>query len=140
MNRSSTSALLVGVLTSIAGCYMISVEAAREHGAVVATVQSIARDGADLRLLRAELRTRSRLPELQRWNEQALALAAPRAEQVVSDPVMLASFVTNLAGSVSTAVVRDASIRAPAARAATYSAAAQGVALVPVGFHGAGVP
>lgn len=52
----------------------------------------IARDARDIRILQAELRTRARLPELQRWNDEVFGFATPVAGQYLADPVQLASY------------------------------------------------
>lgn len=103
-------ALIAAALASVMGCYTISLHASTERAGVDDARQRIARDMGDIRLLQAELRTRARLPELQRWNEQVLALAPPHAEQFLDNPVMLASYaVTPSHTPVEVAaVVRDA--------------------------------
>lgn len=53
---------------------------------------AMARDVRDIRNLQAELRTRARLPELQRWNDEVLGLASPIAGQYLADPVQLANY------------------------------------------------
>lgn len=112
MKTSLKSAVLVAAaMASAMGCYAISLRASSERAAIDAGRQRIVRDTADIRLLQAELRTRARLPELQRWNEQVLALASPRAEQLLANPVMLASYAAVPAVHAPVevaAVVRDA--------------------------------
>lgn len=104
-----STALILAALGSVMTCYSVSLKASTERAGVEAARQRIAHDVADIRLLQAELRTRARLPELQRWNEQVLALAPPRAEQFVDNPVMLASYtMTPSHAPVQVAVVRDA--------------------------------
>lgn len=93
MKTSFKSMTLIGAaLVSAMGCYTISLKVSAERAAVERTRSGMTADLADIRLLQAELRTRARLPELQRWNEQVLALAPPRAEQFLGSPVMLASY------------------------------------------------
>ncbi len=126
MNSLQSSALIAAALASITACYAVSLRAANERTAIVEARTQIARDTSDLRLLRAELRTRSRLPELQRWNEQVLALAAPRAEQLVTDTVQLASYAVPrttpapTAPVATVAVMRDAPVTVPALRRASF--------------------
>ena len=131
MTNWQSSAMIAAALISITGCYAISVKAASERAAIVAARVAIVRDMSDMRLLRAELRTRSRLPELQRWNEQVLALAPPRAEQLIVDPVQLASYAVPGAApapaasappAATVAVVRDAPVPVPALRQASFGA------------------
>ncbi len=152
MTSLQSTAMIAAALASIMGCYTVSLRASSERAAIVAGHEQIARDLSDMRLLRAELRTRSRLPELQRWNEQVLALAPPRAEQLLANPVMLASYAAPRTGAAAAtptataAVVRDAPTPLPAvrqvgfgARAArdlgTDAALAGGAAAIQVGYR-----
>ena len=125
MNSIQTASLIAAALASVMGCYTVSIRASSERAAVITANQQIASDVAEMRLLRAELRTRSRLPELQRWNEQVLALAPPRAEQLIANPVMLANYAapSTSAAAVATvnAVVRDAAAPAPILRRASFA-------------------
>lgn len=122
MNSVRSMAMIGAALASVASCYLVSIRVAGERLAIVAVDHKMARDTADIRLLRAELRTRSRLPELQRWNTQVLALAAPRAEQMMSSPLMLASFATDRAPAALATVVRDAVKPLPGIREARFIA------------------
>lgn len=126
MNSLQSTAMIAAALASVLGCYTVSLHASAERSAVGDAHARIARDVGEMRLLRAELRTRSRLPELQRWNEQVLALAPPRAEQLIADPVMLASYAApaaTAAAPVATvaAVERDAPTPAPAVHRASFA-------------------
>jgi len=114
MKTSLKSATLIAAaMASAMGCYAISLRASAERARIDAGRVRIARDAADIRLLQAELRTRARLPELQRWNEQVLALAPPRAEQLLHNPRLLAGYAPPAPTPVRApvelaAVVRDA--------------------------------
>ncbi len=111
-NLQST-VLIAAALASAIGCYTISLRVSSERVGIDGARDRIARDTADIRLLQAELRTRARLPELQRWNEQVLALAPPRAEQLLGNPVLLASYAAPAAVRAPVelaAVVRDAPV------------------------------
>lgn len=125
MNMIGSTALISAALAAIVGCYTVSLHAANERAAIVASRERLARDTADIRLLRAELRTRSRLPELQRWNEQVLALAAPHAEQLMASPLLLAAYARPggkaPAPAPVVAVVRDAPTPEPLLRRASFS-------------------
>ncbi len=154
MSTLRSAALIASALASAMGCYTVSLHAASERSAVVAARGQITRDLSDMRLLRAELRTRSRLPELQRWNEEVLALAPPRAEQLVANPVQLASYAAPAAAPAAPTtvqtVVRDAPAPVPELHRATFApraardlgtdavlagAGAGGAATVEVSFH-----
>jgi hypothetical protein len=126
MTNLQSTAMIAAALASVLGCYTVALHAAAERAAIGAAQAQIARDTSDIRLLRAELRTRSRLPELQRWNEQVLVLAPPRAEQLMANPVMLASYAAPTsppAAPVATvaAVVRDAAVASPIMRRASFA-------------------
>lgn len=130
MSTLRSAALIASALASAMGCYTVSLHAAGERSAVVAAHDQITRDLSEMRLLRAELRTRSRLPELQRWNEEVLALAPPRAEQLVANPVQLASYAAPTAPAAAPGpaapatvqtVVRDAPAPVPTLRRATFT-------------------
>ncbi len=141
-------AFIATASASIVSCYSLALQAANERLAVAAARERITHDIAEMRLLRAELRTRSRLPELQRWNEEVLALAPPRAEQLVTGPVMLAGYAAVPAGPTNfAAVVRDAPVPAAVLNRVNYAprmardlgtdatlAGAIGAAM-PAGFH-----
>jgi hypothetical protein len=122
MTGLKSTLFVAGALASIMACYTVALRASSERAAVVAARTQIAHDLTEMRLLRAELRTRSRLPELQRWNEQDLALAPPRAEQLMADPVMLASYAAPAAATPApvSAIVRDAPQPAPVVRQASF--------------------
>lgn len=82
----------VAALTMALGCYTVSLKASGERKAVEDLRSAIASDQRGIRVLQAELATRARTPELQRWNDEVLALAAPTAGQFVRDPMQLTSF------------------------------------------------
>lgn len=127
MNSIQSAAMIGAALASVMACYTVSIRASSERAAVIAANQQIDHDVADMRLLRAELRTRSRLPELQRWNEQVLALAPLRAEQLMASPVLLASYAAPSRAAAATtvatvaAVVRNAAPVAPVLRQASFA-------------------
>jgi hypothetical protein len=79
---------------AVLGCYMLNLrvaaeraELARLDGRIVATQQSI-------RALQTEVGTRSRIPQLEEWNNDVLALAAPVTGQYLQSNVSLARFDT----------------------------------------------
>ncbi len=127
MKTVQSAALITTALAAVVGYYTVSVHASNERMAIAASRATIARDMGEIHRLRADLRTRSRLPELQRWNEQVLGLAAPRAEQLVTSPIMLAAYAAPrgpaapLQPNVSVAVVRDVVAAVPMVQKANYS-------------------
>ena len=127
MNVVRSGSLIAAALASVVGYYTVSVHVSNERMAVLAARAAIARDMGEMRLLRADLRTRSRLPELQRWNEEVLGLAAPRAEQLMANPTMLASYAaprptpSTPPVAATVAVVRDALAPATLVRRASFT-------------------
>ena len=113
-------------LAMVLGCYTISLKVSGERKAVDDLRTAIARDQRGIRTLQAELRTRGRLPELQRWNDEVLALAAPAAAQLVRDPVQLASFGTQTpaAPAVRFTVAQAAPVAPTPVRTVAYTPAA----------------
>ena len=112
MKTSLGSAALVGfTLATVMACYAVSYRVNSERAGVERLRTTIAADTRDIRMLQAELRTRARLPELQRWNEQVLTLAPPKPEQFLGSPVVLASYVAPHANA---SALRYAAARAPA--------------------------
>ena len=93
MKTSLGSAALVGVtFAAVMACYAVSIRVGSERTGVERVRATIAADTRDIRMLQAELRTRARLPELQRWNEQVLALSPPKPGQFLGSPLVLANY------------------------------------------------
>ena len=95
-NYSGSAVMLVATMTLAIGCYSLSLRVSGERAAVEKLQRRLVADGRDIRTLQAELRTRARLPELQRWNDEVatLQMKAPVASQYLQDPVQLAGFAT----------------------------------------------
>jgi hypothetical protein len=81
-------------------------EVAKLDRRIIATQQSI-------RALQTEVGTRSRIPQLEEWNEDVLALAAPASGQYVQQNVSLARFDTRQPQVADQAEVRLASADTP---------------------------
>lgn len=80
------------VAAATLGCYLVSQRVATERGAVERLDRQILMAKLDIRKLETELGTRSRMPVLEQWNAQVLALSAPSANQYLHGEVQLASF------------------------------------------------
>ncbi len=106
------------------GCYAVSIKVSGERKAVEDLRGRIVADMRGIRMLQAELRTRARLPELQRWNDEVLALSAPAAAQLVRDPVQLASFAADAPQLAEAQAAGSPVVEAPAARFAIAEAPA----------------
>lgn len=66
-------------------CYLISLRVATERAALEALEAQISVTQKHIRVLQTELGTRGQMAQLERWNDQALALTAPEAEQFLPD-------------------------------------------------------
>jgi hypothetical protein len=83
----------VGCVAAAAlGCYLVSQRVATERGSVDRLDRQIVMAKLDIRKLETELGTRSRMPVLEQWNAQVLALSAPSANQYLHGEVQLARF------------------------------------------------
>ena len=131
-NYAGSALMLMVTIAAAVGCYTINLQVAGERAAVERLRYRLVVDARDMRNLQAEVRTRARLPEMQRWNDQVLQMSAPAAGQFVRSPVQLASFGTALpatsAAAVGPAVSYAVTAPAPAAPA---TAAVVTVAYVP---------
>jgi len=93
MSTRFRSVSLVGyVAVAALGCYMVSQRVASERTAAEKIDRQIVMAKIDIRKLQTELGTRSRMPVLEQWNSQVLALSAPAAGQYLHGEVQLARF------------------------------------------------
>lgn len=91
--RYAGSALMLAVTMAAAiGSYTVNLRVSGERAEVERLRKRLVADARDIRNLQAELRTRARLPEMQRWNDSVLQMSAPAATQYLQSPVQLASF------------------------------------------------
>ena len=126
-NYLGQAAMLATTIMLAVGCYSLSLRVSGERAAVDKLRRQMVADSRDIRTLQAELRTRARMPELQRWNDEtaSLRMKAPVAAQYLRDPVQLASFARPPAAAVAAeapvlryAVTGDAPKAVPVAPAA----------------------
>ena len=101
-------AVLAGV---ILGFYLISLQVAAERKKLDDATLRVAGAQNDIRALETEFDTRANLTQLERWNGDTLALAAPTAAQFVTDEAALAALDPNAAPG---AQVRTAALVVPA--------------------------
>ncbi|MDO9487006.1 MAG: hypothetical protein Q7J32_01420 [Sphingomonadaceae bacterium] len=92
-----TVSMMAATAVAILAFNTLSLHVSAERSKVDRLQASIARDLRDIRALEAELRTRARLPVLQKWNDNVLAMSAPTAKQFASSPVQLAAFAPDAA-------------------------------------------
>lgn len=100
-------------------CYLVSSWVAAERARVEALERSILSARRDIRDLETEFQTRANLAQLERWNGDVLALAAPRPDQYVASEEALAQLHFAPAGE---GAVRPASYIVPAGYAQNLAA------------------
>ncbi|KAB7644467.1 hypothetical protein [Polymorphobacter fuscus] len=94
MRHYAGSAMMLLVTTAvIVGSYTVNLKVSAERAQVEKLRRTLVADARNIRNLEAELRTRARLPEMQRWNDNVLMMSAPAAGQYLRSPVQLAGFV-----------------------------------------------
>lgn len=123
---------LCGVVVAPA-CYLVNSHGAAEQAKLNATKAAIVAAQKDIRQLETEFNTRANLAQLERWNGEVLALAAPDAQQFLSGETALASLdqmpgeatLQTAALVVPTGVTVAPSVAAPLAPAAQPAQGAQ---------------
>ena len=83
---------MIGV--AVLGCYMLNLRVASERAELAKLDRRIITTQQSIRALQTEVGTRSRIPQLEEWNDDVLALAAPASGQYVQQNVSLARFDT----------------------------------------------
>jgi hypothetical protein len=91
-NYAGSAMMLVTTMVAAVGCYTINLKVSSERAGVEALRTQLVADAREIRNLQAELRTRARFPELQRWNDNVLQMSAPVAGQFLRSPVQLAGY------------------------------------------------
>ena len=81
---------LCGVVVAPA-CYLVNSHGAAEQAKLNATRLAIIQAQRDIRGLETEFNTRANLAQLERWNGEVLALAAPMPQQYLANEMALAS-------------------------------------------------
>lgn len=86
----------VGWVAAVGGaalsCYMLSLRVATERNELARVERQIISAKQEIRSLQTELGTRGRLSQLENWNSDVLALAAPVSGQFLEDEFTLARF------------------------------------------------
>lgn len=96
----------------VLGFYLVSLQVAAERKKLDRMNTQILTAQRDIRALETEFDTRANLAQLERWNGDTLALAAPIAGQYVSDEAQLASMDVTSGGG---AMIQTASLVVPSA-------------------------
>ena len=116
---------ILGLATVAPACYMVSSQVAAERGRVEVVDRAIFQARHDIRVLETEFDTRANMAQLERWNGDYLALAAPRPDQYVRGGMSLASLQTSSPDAARyAALVVPAATQAPAVVPAVAVAAA----------------
>ncbi len=112
-------AWVAAIGTAALSCYMLSLQVASERAELSSIERRIVATRQDIRQLQTELGTRGRMQQLEAWNADVLALAAPVSGQFIESNVSLARFDTRTPGiDERAAEVQLASAEAPAASGA----------------------
>lgn len=80
----------LGGVIIVLGFYLVSLQVAAERKKVSDVERAISLAKRDIRSLETEFNTRANMTQLERWNGDVLALAAPVAGQYVRDEATLA--------------------------------------------------
>lgn len=75
-------------------CYMLNLRVAAERAELAKLDRRIVATQQSIRALQTEVGTRSRIPQLEEWNNDVLALSAPVTGQYLQQDVSLARFDT----------------------------------------------
>ncbi|HEU0097885.1 MAG TPA: hypothetical protein VFQ67_03835 [Allosphingosinicella sp.] len=118
--RGFKSVIWVATVGSAAlACYMVSLRVATERNELAKVERQIIAAKRDIRSLQTELGTRGRMTQLEQWNAEVLALAAPSSAQFLKDEFTLA----RLYREDPTVAERSAEVRLASADTADTAAA-----------------
>lgn len=108
-----------GCVAIVLGFYLVSLQVAAERAKLDGMNGKVGAAERDIRALETEFQTRANLAQLEKWNGETLALAAPVARQFVTDEAALASLdvsrIGEETGGVQTAALVVPSLPALAA-------------------------
>ena len=115
---------VAGIACAATGLYLISLQVAAERAKLEEVDRRISAAHRDMRQLQTELGTRASLRQLEKFNAETLALAAPRASQYVHGDLQMAALTadkpttdTPLVAVATVAAARPAPTPAPTATA-----------------------
>lgn len=111
--------LLCGMIAAPA-CYLVNSYGAAEQAKLTATKAAIVQAQRDIRSLETEFNTRANLAQLERWNGEVLALAAPAPQQYLASETALADLDRQDLGG---AEIQTAALIVPAGVPALQAAA-----------------
>lgn len=110
MRQYLSSVLWIAVTTIVvAGAQVVTTKSAAERRAVTRLNIELVDNKVRIRELEAEMRTRTGMQEVERWNKVNFQMAAPQTGQILRSPVQLAAFAAQpeQAPRVQMAVARD---------------------------------
>lgn len=81
----------VSTVVVVLGFYLVSLQVAAERKRMEDLDAAIAKAHRDIRQLETEFNTRANMTQLERWNGEILALAAPAADQIMAGEAALAN-------------------------------------------------
>ncbi len=123
-----------GCVAIVLGFYLVSLQVAAERKKLDGVNDRIHSAERDIRALETEFDTRANLAQLEKWNGDTLALAAPTAGQFVTSEAALASIDVNQLAAPGLPGVQTAALVVPsrpdAAPVATVQAASPQIAQV----------
>jgi hypothetical protein len=108
---------VAGIASASCGLYMISLQVAAERAKLEAVDRRIAEAHRDMQQLKTELSTRASYRQLEKWNDETLSLAIPRAAQYLNDEAQLASLAPDMLDKVPDRIVPRAQLVAATAAA-----------------------
>ncbi len=88
-----------GCVAIVLGFYLVSLQVAAERKKLDGVNARIGAAQRDIRALETEFETRANLAQLEKWNGDTLALAAPTAGQFLPDEAALAALDVNAVGA-----------------------------------------
>lgn len=106
--------MVIATVATAAASYSLNLHVSGERAAVRKLQMDIVAETRAIRALEAELRTRARMPELERWNALEFRMSAPGATQYLRSPVQLAGFVAPPSAPPAPPAVQYAIAPAPA--------------------------
>jgi hypothetical protein len=103
---------VAGIASAACGLYLISLQVAAERAKLEQVDARIARAQRDMQQLRTELSTRASYRQLEKWNDDTLSLAAPRAAQYLHSEGQLAALSPDMLDAVPDRIVPRAQLAA----------------------------
>ncbi len=100
---------IAGTTIVVASAQVVTTRSAAERRAVTKLNIELVDNKVRIRELEAEMRTRTGMQEVERWNNVNFQMAAPQTSQILRSPVQLAAFAAQpeTAPRVQMAVARD---------------------------------